>query len=200
MKGSIYRRLINMPYYAWHDPTYPFEIPAINWEVMSHEQRVQWLTCNIAGLIKYANEMADNVNLLDADIDKLSSDFEKFKESGFEDYYEDQIAAWIDAHAAFLFERFAKQVFFGLTYDPDDARNSGYFCIYVPESWSDITFDTGMTYGEFDYGRLILRFTADGSGVIDNTGRYDDTDINVLRADVERLKRTLYTVLNQGGE
>ena len=55
-----------------------------------------------------------------------------------------------------------KQVYFGLTSD-------GYFCAYVPDSWSDITFDTGATYGTETYGRLILRFDSDGSGVIDNT-------------------------------
>lgn len=191
MQGLIYRSLMNMPYYVWHDQTYPFVIPAINWEVMSHEQRVQWLTCNIVGLIKYVNEQADAINLLDTDIEKLANEFEKFKESGFDDYYEEQVAKWIDEHLQFIFDKTIKQVFFGLTSD-------GYFCAYVPDSWSDIEFDTGMVYGEFDYGRLILRYNVDGSGVIDNTGRYDDRYTDLERR-VKHNEDTLYKPMRDGG-
>ena len=48
--------------------------------------------------------------------------------------------------------------------------DDGYFCAYVPDSWVDIEFDTGAVYGYYTYGRLILRYIVDGSGVIDNTG------------------------------
>lgn len=191
MQGLVYRSLMNMPHYVWHDPTYPFVIPAINWEVMSHEQRVQWLTCNIVCLIKYVNEQADALNLLDTDIEKLANEFEKFKESGFNDYYEEQVASWIDEHLQFIFDKTIKQVFFGLTSD-------GYFCAYVPDSWSDIEFDTGMVYGEFDYGRLILRYNVDGSGVIDNTGRYDDRYTDLERR-VKHNEDTLYKPMRDGG-
>lgn len=188
MKGLIYRSLMNMPYYVWHDPTYPFVIPAINWEVMSHEQRVQWLTCNIVGLIEFGNKMADSINLLDGDIERLAEEFEKFKESGFDDYYEEQVAKWIDEHLQYIFEHVAKQVFFGLT-------SIGYFCAYVPDSWSDIEFDTGMVFGQFDYGRLMLRYNVDGSGVIDNTGCYDE-----LNSNLERVMGTLYAPMREGGD
>lgn len=81
-------------------------------------------------------------------------------------------------------------VHFGLTDD-------GHFCAYVPESWSSIQFDTGNEYGEFDYGRLILRYQVDGNGVIDNTGRYDDVNfVNRLN----KVEQTLYTNIDQGGE
>lgn len=188
----LHRAFMNMPYYVWHDPTYPFVIPAINWEVMSHEQRVQWLTCNIAGLIEYCNTLCDNINLLDSDIDKLAEEFEKFKESGFDDYYAEQVAKWIDEHLQYIFENVAKQVYFGLTYDPDNPQLDGHFCAYVPDSWSDIEFDTGYQYGKFDYGRLILRFNADGSGVIDNTGRYDDSSTAGILARLEELESRVF--------
>lgn len=197
MNGLIYRSLMQMPHYVWHDPTYPFVLPAINWEVMSHEQRVQWLTCNIAGLIKFVNEQADALNLLDADIEKLANEFEKFKESGFDDYYAEQVAKWIDEHLQYIFDKTIKQIYFGLT--PNDGSvNAGKFVAYVPDSWSDIEFDTGMIYGQFDYGRLILRFNADGSAVIDNTGRYDDRYTDLERR-VKHNEDTLYKPMRDGG-
>jgi hypothetical protein len=96
-------------------------------------------------------------------IQTLIEQFQKFMESGFEDYYEEQLLTWIDEHFAELISAGMKQVYFGLTSD-------GYFCAYVPDSWSEITFDTGAVYGRSDYGRLILRFEPDPAmGVIDNT-------------------------------
>lgn len=43
-----------------------------------------------------------------------------------------------------------QQVWFGLT-------DSGYFVAYIPESWSDITFDTIDDYDDPNYGHLVLR-------------------------------------------
>ena len=65
-------------------------------------------------------------------------------------------------------------------------------------------FDTGMVYGKFDYGRLILRYDVDNArGVIDNTGRYDDANTEGILARLIELERrvfrnenTLYTELN----
>jgi hypothetical protein len=127
------------------------------------------------------------------EVEALQAEFEKFKESGFVDYYAEQIRDWINENVPWLFETFAKMVFFGLTDD-------GYFCAYVPESWSDIEFDTGATFGQYDYGRLILRYNVDGSGVIDNTGRYDDASVRALRERIEHMEHTLYTRLGIGGE
>ena len=150
MQGLVYRALMNMPYYVWHDPTYPFVLPQINWQVMSHEQRVAWLTCNIAGLIEYANKQTDNINLLDADIEKLAKEFEKFKESGFDDYYEAQVAEWINNNLEFIFKNVIKQIYFAL----DD---TGHLIAFIPESWKDINFFTPMDYSNQEtYGHLQI--------------------------------------------
>lgn len=168
-------------------------IPELYWNAYSSEQRIKWITCTLEGLINFVNsEVVDGINKADDQIEQLAAEFEKFRESGFDDYYAEQVAEWIDNNLQYIFDHVVKMVFFGLT---DDGR----FCAYVPSSWSDIQFDTGAVYGQFDYGRLILRYNVDGSGVIDNTGRYDETEFNQIKQDVERLKRTLYTLLNQGG-
>lgn len=175
-------------------------IPDIYWNVWSEEQRYHWLCKQLAKLVEYSNELSAGINANSEAIEELAEELAKLKDPEFwDESFKKLVADWIADHLEYIFTETAKQVFFGLTYDPDDEKNSGYFCAYVPSSWSDIEFDTGAVYGQFDYGRLLLRFNADGSAVIDNTGRYDDTDINQLKFDVERLKRTLYTLLNQGG-
>lgn len=149
MNGLIYRSLMNMPYYVWHDPTYPFVIPSINWEVMSHEQRVQWLTCNIAGLIEYVNKQADSLNLLDSDIERLAQEFEKFKESGFNDYYEEQICKWINEKLSCIVSNTVRFVQFGLT---DDGR----IFVTIPNNWDFLQFKTDMDLDSADFGKLAI--------------------------------------------
>ena len=96
------------------------------------------------------------------EIAALKELFEKFQESGFDDYYKDQVEQWINENLDFIFTHTVKQVFFGLTQD-------GYFCAYVPKSWNDIIFDTGMNYNEDTYGRLILRWDVDSVHTVDQT-------------------------------
>lgn len=181
-------------------------VPKMYWDVKSQEQRIKTLCMQVHKLVCYADMLGDKIGLNRKDIDELQAQFQKFMESGFDDYYAEQIEKWVNDHLEDLYRLLVKQVFFGLTYDPDNPELNGRFCAYIPESWSDITFDTGMVYGKFDYGRLILRFTADGSGVIDNTGRYDDSSTDGILTRLEALERrvnrndgTLYTDLVQGG-
>lgn len=115
---------------------------------------------SICKMVKKLNEVIDAYDVngqaiseLRESINRLEAELDKFKESGFNDYYKEQVKLWIDEHLQWVFENFVKQVFFGLTDD-------GYFCAYVPSSWDDITFDTGMVYGQDDYGRLKFLFEA----------------------------------------
>lgn len=74
----------------------------------------------------------------------------------------DATEKWVNDNLDFIFTSTAKQVFFGLT---DDGR----FVAYVPRSWDDITFDTGATYADDDYGRLILRWDTTGTSPVDQS-------------------------------
>jgi hypothetical protein len=142
-------------------------IPKFYWDVKSQEQRIKVMCCLIQQLIDQYGSTDSQIQKNTEVIEELQELFTQFQESGFDDYYEQQVIKWIGDNIEILYKQLAKQVFFGLTSD-------GYFCAYVPYSWSDITFDTGAVYGTETYGRLILRFDADGSGVIDNT-QYDIT-------------------------
>lgn len=140
-------------------------IPKFYWDVKSQEQRIKIMCYLIQGLIDNYASTDSQIQKNTDDIKELQDKFQQFVEHGFDEYYEQQVIEWISQHIGVLYEQLARQVFFGLTSD-------GHFCAYVPDSWSDITFDTGAVYGTQEYGRLILRFDADGSGVIDNT-QYD---------------------------
>lgn len=176
-------------------------VPKLYYESLSPEQRIRRICEALHRVCEYANQVGMQVDGIKALIEQLEAEFEQFKESGFLDYYEAQLQAWIDEHFADLIRYAIHQVYFGLTDD-------GYFCAYVPDSWSEIVFDTGMVYGRSDYGRLILRFDADGEGVIDNTYSYSlgarPSDFERLVADVENTTRrtdkayaTLFTNMDE---
>lgn len=172
-------------------------LPKMYWEVKSPEQLVANLYCIMDALKNYVNGASEQINENTDKIAELEDLFNKFIESGFEDYYEKQLEQWINDNVQLLWETFAQMVFFGLTSD-------GHFCAYVPESWEDITFDTGAVYGTSQYGRLILRYNANGSGVIDNTSPDYETgnlasDIYQLQHEVSDLRHTVYTVLTERG-
>lgn len=153
------------------------------------------LLCKV---VDYLNKTMQNVNVLNdnsqkmqQEITELNALFQQFKDSGFDDYYAKRMEQWIRDNA----ERIIKSmlgigVFFGLTSD-------GYFCAYVPQTWSDIQFDTGAVYGRSDYGRLILRYQVDAPNAIDNTYRYqlpgDIETTDSIISDLELIGRTLWT-------
>lgn len=64
---------------------------------------------------------------------------------------------WCSSHLIDLVGATIKNVFFGLTDD-------GHFVAYIPDSWSDITFNTTdydiilTAHPEVDYGHLILSY------------------------------------------
>ena len=133
-------------------------IPAAYWQTYSQEQRILCISKLIDKIACYLDMLGDKVSDNRADIDYLLSEFVEFKEHGFDDYYAVQVAQWIADNLAYIYNHTIKQVWFGLTED-------GHFIAYIPDSWNDIRFDTGFDYDLETYGRLILRWDADGENV-----------------------------------
>lgn len=129
-------------------------LPKLYWNVRSQEQRILRICDLLDKLICYSDMLGEKVTLNREDIEALKSEFEEFKEHGFEDYYLAQIEQWIRENLEVLYHMLVKQVYFGLTDD-------GHFIAYIPESWDDIIFDTGYNYADDTYGRLILRWDVD---------------------------------------
>lgn len=129
-------------------------IPENYWNIDSAEQRYFALCKQIQKLACYAQFTGEKVNANKDLIDALYAQFEEFKAHGFDDYYAAQIEQWIADNMTWIIEQSIKMVFFGLTLN-------GYFVAYIPDSWDDIVFDTGMVYGQPEYGRLILSMQVD---------------------------------------
>lgn len=175
----------------WGFSAFTPTIPKLYWDVKSQEQRILNLFDLLDKLICYTQFIGGDVNGIAADLQKVKDELQRLEYGGLEDLYERQIVQWVQDNLLKLWQTFALGVSFGLTDD-------GHFCAYVPESWSDVMFDTGMAYGRSDYGRLILRMDVDGKGVIDNSyhaflANADATDV---RTDLELAMRTLFTDLD----
>lgn len=164
------------PFSAWTD--YTPTVPKLYWDVYSQEERLKAIVEMLDKVVAYANKMADELNISEAELERLAELFEQFKESGFLDYYAEQLEAWINENMPQIISDSIKFVMFGLTSD-------GYFCAYIPSKWSEITFDTGMVYGSQTYGRLILFFDADGTGVLPNAAPTVDGMISQAVQDFE---------------
>ena len=147
-------------------------IPKMYWDVKSQEQRIHLICENLHKLDCYSDFLGGKVSYNRKDIDKLLREFEEFKAHGFDDYYLDQIEKWINANLEKVMNLLIRQVYFGLNLE-------GYFVAYVPQSWSEIIFDTGANYTLDTYGRLILRFDVDSPETVEQTPepnymRYED--------------------------
>ena len=156
-------------------------LPAVYDDSLSYYELLAKVVDKLNSVIDNANVMSDAIADNAAAIKELQELFQKFQESGFDDYYRAQIEQWVKDNMENIIRDSIKMVFFGLTDD-------GYFCAYIPDSWADLTFDTGSVFGRSDYGRLILKFDAEGEGVIDNTYSYslaEPTKVEQLIADME---------------
>lgn len=132
-------------------------LPAVYDDSLSYYELLCKVIEKLNELIKTNNEQVPVIEVILEELERLKEEFEAFKEHGFDDYYKAEVEQWVDEHLEYVFDKVVKQVYFGLTLD-------GYFVAYVPSSFDDIIFDTGMVYGEDTYGRLILRWDVDDSG------------------------------------
>lgn len=183
------------PFGCW---PYTMAIPKFYWDAESQEQRVKYLCMLYDKLMAYVDALKDNVNVDSEAIKELQEAFQKFMDSGFDDYYAEQIEQWINDNMTQIISESIKMVFFGLTLD-------GYFCAFIPDSWCEIEFDTGMIYGSEEYGRLILKYNVDCSNTQDNTGTYDEPELQDILNRIKQLETavginnaTLYTPIQPG--
>lgn len=147
-------------------------IPKMYWDVHSQEQRIHAICKGLDKLICYSDFLGDNLDATMEDVEALQAEFTEFKESGFDDYYLEQIEKWVNDNLETLYHLLVKQVYFGLTLD-------GHFVAYIPDSWNDIIFDTGYDYDLDTYGRLILRFYVDDEAeAVDQTPESNSEGVN----------------------
>lgn len=176
----------------WGFSAFTPTIPKLYWNVKSQEQRILNLFDLLDKLICYVETVAGSSNDFTEQLQELKKELQDLKDGGLADLYKEQCEQWVKDNLEHIYRYTVKQVYFGLT-------NTGYFCAYIPESWEDVAFDTGAVFGTEQYGRLILRYKADGTGVIDNTAAdygYAAT-VNGMRQDIDKLNTTVYTDMDK---
>lgn len=137
------------PFACW---PYTMVIPKFYWNAESPEQRVKYLCMLYDKLTAYVNAMGNAVNTDSEAVKELQKLFQKFIESGFDDYYQEEVEQWIDENLQKIIDAMTyKTVYFGLTDD-------GYFTAYYPLSWKAVQFDTIMDYSSDYYGHLALLY------------------------------------------
>ena len=175
----------------------PTGVPAVYDESLSIIQQMGHIIAWVKDIAKGVNGSLEQVEENEQAIARLEELFEKFQESGFDDYYREQIHEWVQANMEPIISDAIKMVWFGLT---DDGR----FCAFVPQSWNDIVFDTGAVYGTTEYGRLILKFNSDGTNIIDNTPPNTIaissliSTVESLSNNIDKLNTTNYTPIKKG--
>ena len=164
-------------------------VPQLYWNVDGNEQRYHLLCKQLHKLVCYADMLGMKININHEAIEKLEAEFEEFKESGFLDYYEKQLEAWINANMPEIIGKYVRMVFFGLTLD-------GHFVAYIPDGtgWDDIIFDTGAVYRSDEYGRLILLMDVDNaSDVLPDYGN-EHTEMGILQRLLNDLEERVETL------
>ena len=168
----------------WGFSAFTPTIPKLYWNVKSQEQRILNLFDLLNKLVCYCNNMGLQINVNAQDIADLQTAMQELKDGGLVDYYEQQIYQWIQDNMADLLSAGINQVYFGLT-DDTYTGGAGYFVAYIPDSWSEIVFDTGAVYGLDTYGRLILRWDADSPYSVEQTPEYNDIELSSLIAEIQ---------------
>lgn len=133
-------------------PVFPYSgnMPDFYRNEQSEEAVVAKLCEWVCKLQEYVNDQTDNFNGIQEAYEQLEELFEKFQESGFDDYYADQVREWIGENLQRIVDAMTvSTVYFGLTDD-------GYFTAYYPVSWKTVQFDTIADYDNPYYGCLCL--------------------------------------------
>ena len=174
----------------WGFSAFTPTIPKLYWNVKSQEQRILNLFDLLNKLVCYCDSMGLQIDVNAQDIADLQTAMQELKDGGLLDYYEKQIYAWIQANMADLLSAGIKQVYFGLT-DDTYSGGAGYFVAYIPDSWSEIVFDTGAVYGLDTSGRLILRWDADSPYSVEQKPEYNDVQLSKIIQDVQESVKSL---------
>ena len=91
-------------------------LPEFYWDVYTAEERIKEICFKLQKLVCYSNMLADNINIDHDLIDELQKAFEQFMESGFDDYYKEQVHDWINDNFQMIMDGLlGHMLFFGLT-------------------------------------------------------------------------------------
>lgn len=116
-----------------------------------HELNLSWVVARIKILMDQVKNLEDWRAQHEDEYQELKDLYDAVMSGNFPPSIVAAFEDWMSRNAIDLVGKLVKHVFFGLT-------NDGYFCAWIPDNWSDITFDTIDTWGDPLFGHLMLMY------------------------------------------
>ena len=116
-----------------------------------HELNLSWVIARIKILMDQVKNLEDWRAEHEPEYQELKDLYDAVMSGNFPPSIVAAFEDWMSKNAIDLVGKLVKHVYFGLT-------NDGYFCAWIPDNWSDITFDTIDTWGDPLFGHLMLMY------------------------------------------
>jgi hypothetical protein len=116
-----------------------------------HELNAEWLIKKMKELLDRMQSIEDWKDEYQETYDNLKQLYDDLMAGNFPPSFVEALTKWISEYGIEIIAEKIKAVHFGLT-------NDGYFCAYIPDSWSDIHFETVEDYDDSLYGHLMLLY------------------------------------------
>ena len=116
-----------------------------------HELNLSWVIERIKKLMSQVSNLEDWKAQHEDEYQQLKDLYDAVMSGNFPPSIVEAFEDWMSRNAIELVGKLVKHVYFGLTDD-------GYFCAFIPDNWSDITFDTIDDFNDPLYGHLMLMY------------------------------------------
>lgn len=122
-----------------------FEFP----HTRTYDSDLGWLIKDYNTLDEFIDALKSWVEQTQPTIDELKALYTALMNGNFPDSFVHAMRSWIREYGVDIIAEEIKTVHFGLT-------NDGYFCAFIPKSWSEVRFDTVTDSDDPLYGHLML--------------------------------------------
>ena len=106
--------------------------------------KLDWLIEKMKSMLEWKDEYQETY-------DNLKQLYDDLMAGNYPPSFVRALSQWIGEYGIEIIAEKIKAIHFGLT-------NDGYFCAYIPDSWSDIQFDTVEDFDDPLYGHLMLMY------------------------------------------
>ena len=127
-----------------------FEFP----HTRTYDSDLGWLIKTVKELTELVDNLDDWKVQHEAEYEQLKALYDAIMAGKFPPSITNAFNKWMQQNALDLVGELVKMVFFQIT-------DEGYFVAYIPDSWSDIIFNTtgyDIIISDVDYGHLTLSF------------------------------------------
>jgi hypothetical protein len=120
-----------------------------------HDMNDAWVLKTVKECAAAVIDMEEWKSQHQEEYQELKEFMDKINSGELPDTVYEELRTWIETNAIDIIGDLVKSVYFGITDD-------GYFVAYIPESWSDIIFNTtGLDINlpiQPEYGHLVLSY------------------------------------------